>query len=283
MRRHAVRSGEEIGGQLNIARKVPGKEEFNETLRYFRRQIELRPVCDVRLNTRASADADRKAVTYELIVLATGVTPRMPYPSKASIRPRCSATATCCATARPVGPRVAIIGAGGIGFDVAEYLTKRAHSPALDANASGARWGMDDTCTRRGGLMAEAAARNRRARQVFLLQRKTAQARQALGKTTGWIHRATLKMTRRRDDRRRALRAHRRRGLHVTIGTARTAPARSRPYRHLRRPGTAIATCTPPLPCPRQAPCYLIGGADEAGELDAKRAIDQGTRLAAAL
>ncbi|MHB8951042.1 MAG: 2,4-dienoyl-CoA reductase FMN-binding domain-containing protein, partial [Rhodoferax sp.] len=178
----------EIGGQFNIAKQVPGKEEFYETLRFFGRQIELTGV-KLKLNTRVAA-AELAAGGYTHIVLATGVTPRLPaiegitHPKVVGyldvLRDKCS-----------VGQTVALIGAGGIGFDTAEYLLHSGASPSLDAAKFFAEWGVDTSYSTRGGLQDAVIEAN--PRKVYLLQRKASKVGDGLGKTTGWIHRTSLK------------------------------------------------------------------------------------------
>ena len=266
-------SAPEIGGQLNIARKVPGKEEFQETLRYFRRQLELTGV-KVRLGTRVDAQSLADA-GFEEIVIATGVLPRMPEIEGAS-HPKVLSYLDVLRDGKPVGGTVAVIGAGGIGFDVAEYLAEP-HEPQSPERFFKI-WGVDPSYRTPGGTSEPKAERS--ARQVILLQRSKGKPGDKLGKTTGWIHRAALKargvvaagdaIYRRIDDE----------GLHVTIGGEdKVIPADNvvicageEPLRDLY---DALAG--------RGCSVHLIGGADVAAELDAKRAIDQGTRLAAAI
>ena len=286
-RGHAVtlfESASEIGGQFNLAKRIPGKEEFNETLRYFARRLE-RTGMAVHLNTRVSAE-QLIADGFDEVWLATGVVARDPrIPGQDT--PGVVSYVDAILQRQPVGPRVLIIGAGGIGFDVAEFLVHdRAHaSPSLDLAAWQREWGVADPASVRGGVRrAEPAAA---ARQVTLLQRKAGKLGAGLGKTTGWIHRSALKMKNvemvagvnyeRIGPHESAL------GLFVSFGSQ-------------RRDGSVIA-CDTIVLCAGQQPLRelqaplaaagvkvrLIGGAFEAGELDAKRAIDQGTRLAAAL
>ncbi|MGW8724945.1 oxidoreductase [Streptomyces sp. NPDC055808] len=277
-RGHAVTlfdAADRIGGQLNIAKRVPGKEEFDETLRYYRTQLELLGV-DVELNTEVSAD-DLLAGGWDEIVIATGVTPRTPEIS-GSDHPSVVTYLDVLRDGAPVGERVAVVGAGGIGFDVAEFLTDGGDAASLDAETYFRQWGVDTAYGERGGLRR--AERPKPPRQVHLLQRKTSKVGAGLGKTTGWIHRTELKHRGvtmvpgvrydRIDDA----------GLHITVdGESTVLPvdtvvlcagqeSRRGLYEELSTAGAAV---------------HLIGGADVAAELDAKRAIDQGTRLAATL
>ncbi|GFH34543.1 NADPH-dependent 2,4-dienoyl-CoA reductase [Streptomyces pacificus] len=264
-------AADEIGGQLNIAKRIPGKEEFEETLRYFRTQLELRGV-EVRLGTSATPDL---LTGYDEIVAATGVTPRIPDIEGVD-HPSVLGYLDVLRDGAEVGQRVAVVGAGGIGFDVAEFLTDGGEGASLDAQTYFRQWGVDTGYAERGGLMAP--ERPRPPRSLHLIQRKTSKVGAGLGKTTGWIHRTELRhrgvtmvagaaYDRIDDD-----------GLHITVdGTARTIPVdtvvlctgqepRRGLYEELAAAGRTV---------------HLIGGADTAAELDAKRAIDQGTRLAA--
>ena len=265
----------EIGGQFNIAKKVPGKEEFHETLRYYRRQIELQGV-DLRLNTRADA-AQLIAGGYDDIVLATGITPRQPAIDGID-HPKVLSYLDVLQAEKPVGEHVAVVGAGGIGFDVSEYLVHHGTSPSIDPPRFNAEWGIDTGYAQAGGLAAPVVEPP--ARRVHLLQRKTSKVGDGLGKTTGWIHRASLKARgvamspgvqyQRIDDA----------GLHVTVdGKPELLAvdnvvicAGQEPQREL-------------LAALQAAGCrvHLIGGAEVAAELDAKRAIKQGTELAACI
>ncbi|MEU2489778.1 NADPH-dependent 2,4-dienoyl-CoA reductase [Streptomyces sp. NPDC007883] len=266
-------AADEIGGQLNIAKRVPGKEEFEETLRYFRTQLELRGV-EVRLGTFVTPDL---LTGYDEIVVATGVTPRTPVIEGVD-HPSVVSYLDVLRDGAEVGERVAVVGAGGIGFDVAEFLTDGGEGASLDPETYFRQWGVDTGYAERGGLRAP--ERPRPPRTVHLLQRKASKVGAGLGKTTGWIHRTELKHRGvtmvagaaydRIDDE----------GLHITVdGTARTIPVDTvvlctgqEPRRDLYEELTAAGRTV-----------HLIGGADVAAELDAKRAIDQGTRLAAAL
>ncbi|MFJ8041346.1 FAD-dependent oxidoreductase [Kitasatospora sp. NPDC096147] len=270
-RGHAVTlydADDRIGGQLNVARQVPGKQEFDETLRYYRYQLAERQV-ELRLGASVSAE-QLLAAGYDEVVLATGVTPRIPDIPGVD-HPSVLGYLDVLRGGAEVGPRVAIIGAGGIGFDVAEYLT----DSGADFYAS---WGIDTEQRERGGLRAP--EREVPARQVHLIQRKEGKVGAGLGKTTGWIHRAEIAKRgvvtvsgadyRKIDDE----------GLHLVVdGEERLLAvdtvvlcAGQEPRRELHEALLAGG-----------ASVHLIGGADVAAELDAKRAIDQGTRLAAAL
>ena len=267
-----------IGGQLNMAKEVPGKEEFRGFVDWYGVMV---AEAGITLKLGAKVGANDLA-GFDEVVIATGVVPRDP-----GIKGQDGANVvTYIDVLRgkvKVGARVAIIGAGGIGFDVAEYLVQEGISPTLDLPAWMREWGVTDPETQRSGLAPEGPQPHAPARAVTLVQRKTEKHGKRLGKTTGWIHRATLKMMQvefvgganyeRITDQ----------GLHVSFGEARENP-------------TLIAVDTVVL-CAGQVPeraladalaakgvaCHVIGGADVAAELDAKRAIDQGTRLAAGL
>ncbi|MEU1335117.1 NADPH-dependent 2,4-dienoyl-CoA reductase [Streptomyces sp. NPDC005865] len=265
----------EIGGQLNVARRVPGKEEFDETLRYFRTQLELRGV-DVRLNSVVTAE-ELAGAGYDDVIVAAGVTPRIPEIPGID-HPSVVGYLDVLRDGAPVGERVAIIGAGGIGFDVAEFLTDGGEKASLDPATYFRQWGVDMDYRERGGLTEP--ERSTPPRTVHLLQRKASKVGKGLGKTTGWIHRTEL---RHRgvamvagvtydliDDA----------GLHVTVdGESSVIPVDTvvlcsgqEPRRDLYEELVAAGVTA-----------HLIGGADVAAELDAKRAIKQGTELAAAL
>jgi 2,4-dienoyl-CoA reductase (NADPH2) len=265
----------QIGGQFNIAKKVPGKEEFYETLRYFGRQLDLRGV-KLRLNTRVSAP-ELVQGGFDEIVLATGVTPRLPE-IEGLHHPKVLSYLDVLRDGRAVGKTVALIGAGGIGFDVAEYLTQSGDSASVNPAKFYAEWGIDPAYTARGGLRAPQVEAS--PRQVYLLQRKKTKVGDGLGKTTGWIHRTSLKS--RRVNMMSNVTYHRidDAGLHVSIDGQEQVLAvdnvvlcsGQEPQRELLA-GLQKAGCT----------VHLIGGADVAAQLDAKRAIDQGVRLAAAI
>ncbi|MCC0574654.1 NADPH-dependent 2,4-dienoyl-CoA reductase [Streptomyces californicus] len=275
-RGHAVTlfdAADAIGGQLNVARRVPGKEEFDETLRYFRTRLAELAV-ELRLSTRADAGT---LAGFDEIVLATGVEPRTPA-IPGTDRPNVVSYLDVLRDGAPVGDRVAIVGAGGIGFDVAEFLTDGGEAASLDADTFFRQWGVDTAYADRGGLRAP--ERPKPPRAVHLVQRKTTKVGAGLGKTTGWIHRTELRHRGVEmiagasydliDDE----------GLHLTVdGEPRVLPvdtvvlcAGQEPRRELYEELRAGSV-----------PVHLIGGADVAAELDAKRAIRQGTELAAAL
>jgi len=269
-------AGSEIGGQFNLARRVPGKEEFNETLRYFARRIETTGV-QLHLGTRVQA---QDLGGYDVVVLATGVTPRDPKIAGQD-HPKVLSYPEALLRTRLVGRRVAVIGAGGIGFDVSEFLVHDGESPALDLDLWQREWGVTDPATAPGGLAEAQPAPPMR--EVWLLQRKATKPGAGLGKTTGWIHRRTLQMKgvqmlagvnyERIDDQ----------GLHISFGEARERPQCLEV--------DSIVLCTGQesvreLLAPLQAAgreVRVIGGAEVAAELDAKRAISQGVRLAASL
>ena len=232
----------EIGGQFNIAMRVPGKEEFAETLRYFTRAARTAPASSVRLDTarRRGGAGDGG---YDEIVLATGVAPRDAGDPGRRTTPRCSSYLDVLAATRtPVGERVAVIGAGGIGFDVAEFLVHRGRgAPSLDrTDVLAAEWGVDTTCDARGGVAASKPRRPRRRARSTCCSARPRKVGAGLGKTTGWVHRATLKNSGVRD-------AHRRATTTASTTTACTSPSANRraaragggQHRALRRPGAA--------------------------------------------
>ncbi|MEO8444632.1 MAG: NADPH-dependent 2,4-dienoyl-CoA reductase, partial [Gammaproteobacteria bacterium] len=270
-------SATEIGGQFNMAKRIPGKEEFHETLRYFRTRLNVLDI-GLRLGTRVTA-AELARERYDEVVVATGVTPRSPGIAGQD-HPMVRSYVEVLLRHKPVGQRVAIVGAGGIGFDVAEFLVQDGESPTLDLAAWLAEWGVTDPAVARGGVAGVQAEVTLPARQVWLLQRKPGKLGAGLGKTTGWIHRASLKMKRvqmlagvtyeRIDDA----------GLHIRIDGQPEVLAvdnvvlctGQEPLRELLAPLTAAGI-----------KAHVIGGADVATELDAKRAIRQGSELAAGL
>lgn len=269
-------AGEEIGGQFNIAKRIPGKEEFYETLRYFDRMIAKHGVRLV-LGKRATVG---DLAGFDEVILATGVVPRTPDIPGID-HPMVMGYLDTIMQRRELGKRVAVIGAGGIGFDVSEFITQQGESAALDNDLFWEEWGIDPALKARGGIAGVKPNPHPPAREVYLLQRKVSKVGDGLGKTTGWIHRAGLKSRQVKminavqylkiDDQ----------GLHVTIGEGEPQLL----------PVDNIIVCAGQDPLRElQAglesagkPVHLVGGADVAAELDAKRAIDQGSRLAAAI
>ncbi|MER7176686.1 NADPH-dependent 2,4-dienoyl-CoA reductase [Streptomyces mesophilus] len=268
-------AADEIGGQLNVARKVPGKQEFDETLRYFRVQLEERGV-DVKLGVRVAA-ADLADGSYDEIVIATGVEPRTPAIEGVD-HPSVVSYLDVLAGGTEVGEKVAVVGAGGIGFDVAEFLTDGGEGASADPAVYFRQWGVDMEYRTRGGLYE--AERPRPPRQVHLLQRKASKVGAGLGKTTGWIHRTELKH----------------RGVTMLAGVTYDRIDDSGLHISVEGQSSVLDVDTVVL-CAGQEPrralydallaaganVHVIGGADVAAELDAKRAIKQGTELAASL
>lgn len=267
-----------IGGQFDIARRIPGKEEFDESIRYFTRRLEITGV-RVHLGTRVTA-ADLIAKRYDEVVLATGVRPRIPDIPGID-HPMVLSYAELVRDGKPVGKRVAVIGAGGIGFDVSEYLTVEGH-PTAKPDEWKQEWGVDAEDEHlRGQLRAPRPAPA--AREVVLLQRKTTPFGKGLGKTTGWVHRAALKAKgveqlggvnyERIDDE----------GLHISFGPKHERPRTLRVDNVIICAGQESVRDLAAGLTAAGIPAHLIGGAELAAELDAERAIDQGTRLAARL
>ncbi|MDA8490585.1 NADPH-dependent 2,4-dienoyl-CoA reductase [Kluyvera sp. Awk 3] len=262
----------EIGGQFNVAKQIPGKEEFYETLRYYRRMIDVTGVT-LRLNHRVTAD---DLLNFDETILATGITPRTP-PIEGIDHPKVLTYLDVLRDKAPVGQRVAIIGCGGIGFDTAMYLSQPGDPTSQNIAEFCVEWGIDTSLQQAGGLRPEGPHLARSPRQIVMLQRKASKPGEGLGKTTGWIHRTTLlsrgvKMIpavsyQKIDDA----------GLHVEIGGEPQLLAvdnviicaGQEPNRTLQAPLLAAGKTV-----------HLIGGSDVAGELDARRAIAQGTKLA---
>ncbi|MCG3470039.1 NADPH-dependent 2,4-dienoyl-CoA reductase [Xenorhabdus bovienii] len=261
-----------IGGQFNIAKQIPGKEEFYETLRYFDRQLALNGV-EVKLNHTATAS---QLASFDEIIIATGIIPRTPDIDGIN-HEKVLTYLDVLKHKRNVGPRVAIIGAGGIGFDTAEYLSQNGQSSSLSSHAFSQEWGIDQTLSHRGGLQPEGAQMERSPRKMYLLQRKDSKVGEGLGKTTGWVHRASLLMRGitmlnsvqylKIDDQ----------GLHISRNGEQQCLevdnviicAGQEPLKDLYQPLQTMGKNV-----------HVIGGADVAVELDARRAIDQGARLA---
>ena len=268
----------EIGGQFNVAKRVPGKEEFYETLRYFGRKLQTTGV-ELCLNTRVDA-AQLAAGGYDEIILATGIVPRLPA-IEGIEHPKVMTYLDVLLGRKEVGQTVAVVGAGGIGFDVSEFLVHQGVATSQDREAFWKEWGIDGALEARGGVAGVRAQPHAPARQVYLLQRKKTKVGDGLGKTTGWIHRTGLKNKQVQmlnsveylgiDDA----------GLHIRIGEGEPQVlavdnviicAGQDPLRELQDALVAAGQSV-----------HLIGGADVAAELDAKRAINQGSRLAAGL
>ena len=265
----------EIGGQFNLAKRIPGKEEYAEPMRYWGNLLDSLGV-DVHLGRRADA-AILQAGNFDAVIIATGVTPRDPHISGQD-HPMVMDYHDAVMGTRTIGQRVAIIGAGGIGFDVAEFLTQPPPSPTTDIARWTREWGVDTTLAHRGGLDKPEVESS--PREVWLLQRTAGRPGKRLNKTTGWVHRAALKAKgvkmlggityEKIDDA----------GLHIAVdGKPQTLVvdnvivcAGQESNRTLADELIALGTRV-----------HVIGGADIAAELDAKRAIRQATKLAVAL
>lgn len=265
----------EIGGQFNIAKQVPGKEEFYETIRYYNKQIELHNV-DLRLNTKVEVD---DLTSFDEVIVAAGITPRK-LKMEGIDHPKVLSYIDVLKLKKEVGKKVAIIGAGGIGFDTAEFLVHEGKSTSLDVQAFLKEWGIDPENEVRSGIEGITPEPYPSPREVFLLQRKDTKVGAGLGKTTGWVHRIALKnkkvkminsvQYKKIDDQ----------GLHVTIkGEPKVLDvdnvvicagqiSKNELFEPLKEKGVSV---------------HIIGGAFMAGELDAKRAIEQGSKLAASL
>ena len=269
---------DEIGGQLNMAKQVPGKEEFWGLVDWFCTMVAETGVT-VSLGKEVSAD---DLTGFDEVIIATGVLPRDPQiPGQDG--PNVLGYVDVLRGKAAVGERVAVVGAGGIGFDVSEFLVHEGESPTENLPDWMKEWGVTDPADQRAGLAPEGPQPSAPARQVTLLQRKAEKPGKRLGKTTGWIHRASLMM---KDVQMKAGVNYERidaEGLHISYGEARERPE--------------VIACDTVVLCAGQVSersladaleakgvaCHVIGGADVAAELDAKRAIDQGTRLAVAL
>ncbi|MBU3261431.1 NADPH-dependent 2,4-dienoyl-CoA reductase [Roseovarius sp. PS-C2] len=280
-RGHAVTlfdQADRIGGQLNMAREIPGKEEFHGLVAWFETMVTELGIT-LKLNQTATTD---DLTGFDDVIIATGVIPRDPgIPGQGG--PNVLSYIDVLRHKAPVGKRAAIIGAGGIGFDVAEYLVQDGDSPTENLSEWKEEWGVGDPAETRGGVASEGPQPEAPARLVTLLQRKAERPGKRLGKTTGWIHRATLRM---KDVQMLSGVNYERidaEGLHISHGEARENPTLIE--------ADTIVLCAGQLPERGLADAleakgiaaHIIGGADVAAELDAKRAIDQGTRLAATL
>jgi len=269
-------AGPDIGGQFNLARRIPGKEEFNETLRYFRKRIEVLGIT-LKLNTPVDA-ALLKAGGYDEVIVATGIEPRRPQLDGID-HPKVVGYIDAILGNKPIGKRVAIMGAGGIGFDVAELITHEGVSASMDIDVFAKEWGIDFVNHPRGGVTGVTPEVARSDREVTLMQRKADSVGKSLGKTTGWTHRLTLQ----------------RRGVKMLNGVE---------YLRIDDAGLHARVADQPvlfevdtvIVCAGQLPkrdlydqlvaagvkATLVGGAFEANELDAKQAINQASELAAA-
>ncbi len=266
-----------IGGQFNMAKQIPGKEEFYETLRYFTKQLELHHV-SVKLNFKVSVD-DLKNTDFDEIVIATGIQPRS-LKIEGINHPKVFSYIDVLKHKKAVGKRVAVIGAGGIGFDVSEYLSHEGESTSLNIDAWLQEWGIDKTLKSRAGIEGMKPSFEKSPREIFMFKRSKGKFGENLGKTTGWIHRANLKKKnvqfideveyQKIDDQ----------GLHYTQNQKNKILevdniiicAGQNPLKDLLQPLIDLGKNV-----------HVIGGAGFASELDAKRAIDQGARLAAKL
>lgn len=271
-------SASAIGGQFNVAKLIPGKEEFYETLRYFQHKLQSTKV-NVQLNQRVSAQ-ELLAQGFDEVVLATGIVPRVPEIAGID-HPKVLSYLDAILGRKPVGKTVAVIGAGGIGFDVSELITHSGESSSLDREAFWKEWGIDLGLEARGGVAGVTPQPEAAARQVYLLQRKKTKVGAGLGKTTGWIHRAGLKNKQVAMISSVEYLAVDDAGLHISIDGAEPKVlavdnvilcAGQTPLRELQAELEAAGVIV-----------HLVGGADVAAELDAKRAIDQGSRVAAVL
>lgn len=268
-------SEEETGGQFNLAKQIPGKEEFYETIRYFNKQLELHNVT-VKLKTRVTAE-DLKNGNFDEVIVATGIKPRTPK-IEGIDHPKVLNYIDVLKLRKPVGKRVAVIGAGGIGFDVSEYLAHEGESTALNIDAWLKEWGIDKTLEARSGIENIQSEIHPSPREIFMFKRSKGKFGGNLGKTTGWIHRSTLKKKNvqfinevqytKIDDE----------GLHYSQNDEQKILevdtiiicAGQLPFKELLEPLQA-----------KGIKVHVIGGADVAAELDAKRAINQACRLAA--
>ncbi|QTE22665.1 NADPH-dependent 2,4-dienoyl-CoA reductase [Polaribacter cellanae] len=267
----------EIGGQFNIAKQIPGKEEFYETLRYFRKQIELHNVT-LKLNTRVSVE-DLQSSDFDKIVIATGIKPRE-LKIEGIDHPKVLSYLDVLKHKKPVGKRVAVIGAGGIGFDVSEYLSHEGESTSQNIDAWLKEWGIDKSLEARSGIEGVEPEYHPSPREIFMFKRSAGKFGGNLGKTTGWIHRSTLKKKKVQ-----------------FIGEVQYTKISDRGLHFIKEKENKVLEVDNVVICAGQVPfkelyqplidagksVHVIGGADFASELDAKRAINQGARLAAEL
>ncbi|EAR01384.1 NADPH-dependent 2,4-dienoyl-CoA reductase [Maribacter sp. HTCC2170] len=265
----------EIGGQFNMAKQIPGKEEFYETIRYYKKQLELHKVT-VKLSTRVNAE-DLKAGDFDEVILATGIKPRTPK-FEGIDHPKVLNYIDVLKLKKSVGKRVAVIGAGGIGFDVSEYLAHEGESTSLNIDAWLKEWGIDKTMEARSGTEGVVAEVHPSPREIFMFKRSKGKFGGKLGKTTGWIHRSTLKKKKVQFINQVQYSKIDNEGLHYLQNETQKVLAVDNviicagqlPFKELLEPLKA-----------KGIKVHVIGGADVAAELDAKRAINQASRLAA--
>ena len=267
----------EIGGQFNIAKQIPGKEEFYETIRYFNKQIELHNVT-VKLNTRVSAE-DLSNENFDEIILATGIKPRTPR-IEGIDHEKVLSYLDVLKHKKPVGKRVAVIGAGGIGFDVSEYLAHEGKSSALNIDVWLKEWGIDKSLKSRSGIEGITAEVHPSPREIFMFKRSKGKFGGNLGKTTGWIHRSSLKKKNVQFINQVQYTKIDGEGLHYIQNEEQKVLAVDNVI--ICAGQTPLKELLEPLKA-KGANVHVIGGADFASELDAKRAIDQGSRVAAKL
>ncbi|MGB1168873.1 MAG: FAD-dependent oxidoreductase [Flavobacteriaceae bacterium] len=267
----------EVGGQFNMAKQIPGKEEFHETIRYYKNQLKLHNV-ELILNKRVSK-SDLEKSDFEEIIIATGITPRTPN-IKGINHNKVVSYLDVLKHKKQVGKRVAIIGAGGIGFDVSEFLLHQGDSSSLDIDTWLKEWGIDRNIEARGGIAGVQPSFSASKREIFMFKRSKGKFGGNLGKTTGWIHRANLKK-------------------HNVqfINEVQYTQIDDQGLHYIKGEESKILEVDHVIICAGQTPLkelytalessgkniHIIGGADIADELDAKRAIDQGCRLAASL
>jgi 2,4-dienoyl-CoA reductase (NADPH2) len=264
-----------IGGQFNMAKQIPGKEEFYETIRYFNKQLELHKVT-VKLNTRIGAEELINS-NFDEVILATGIKPRTPK-IEGIDHPKVLSYIDVLKLNKPVGRRVAVIGAGGIGFDVSEYLAHEGESTSLNIDAWLKEWGIDKTLKARSGIEGVEATIPESPREIFMFKRSKGKFGGNLGKTTGWIHRTSLKNKKVQFINQVAYTKIDDEGLHYVQNKENKILAVDN-----------VIICAGQIPFkdllePLQAngiKVHVVGGADVAAELDAKRAIDQASKLAA--
>jgi 2,4-dienoyl-CoA reductase (NADPH2) len=268
---------QEIGGQFNMAKQIPGKEEFYETIRYFNKQIELQQVT-LKLNTKVTA-ADLKNGNFDEVIIATGIHPRKPK-MEGIDHPKVYNYIDVLKLKKPVGKRVAIIGAGGIGFDVSEYLAHEEESTALNIDAWLKEWGIDKTMEARSGIEGISAEVHPSPREIFMFKRSKGKFGGNLGKTTGWIHRSTLKKKKVQ-----------------FINNVQYTKIDDEGVHYVQNEEQKILAVDNVIICAGQVPLnglvapleaegikvHVVGGAAVAAELDAKRAINQASRLAATI